>query len=173
VTSPRTEIQHVEHRSDPELDPIGEAQLRLDRRAALIRGRRSESTFRSDCVFCRVAAGDEPVSFVHRDELVCAFMDSRPVTPGHLLVIPNQHVVNTYDLAEATADHLFAIGRRLARALRRTDAIRSHGTNFSPPMARPSRPSSTRICTSSRASEAMASSLVPCRGARRNRAASG
>jgi diadenosine tetraphosphate (Ap4A) HIT family hydrolase/predicted house-cleaning noncanonical NTP pyrophosphatase (MazG superfamily) len=85
---------------------------------------------RRDCIFCRVVAGEERVSFVYRDELVSAFMDSRPVTPGHLLVIPNEHVVCTHDLTDTTAYRLFSIGRRLARALRRTDAIQTDGTNF-------------------------------------------
>lgn len=85
---------------------------------------------RNDCVFCRIVAGEEHVSFVYRDELVSAFMDSRPVTPGHLLVIPNDHVVCTHDLTDAVADGLFAVARRLARALRQTDAIRTDGTNF-------------------------------------------
>lgn len=43
----------------------------------------------SDCIFCGIVAGDAAASFVHRDELVSAFLDIRPVTPGHLLVIPN------------------------------------------------------------------------------------
>ncbi len=43
----------------------------------------------SECIFCRIVAGEAPASFAHRDELVSAFLDSRPVTPGHLLVIPN------------------------------------------------------------------------------------
>jgi histidine triad (HIT) family protein len=84
----------------------------------------------SGCIFCRIVAGEAPASLVHRDELVSAFMDSRPVTPGHVVVIPNEHVVSTYDLPDATADRLFAVARRLARALRRTDSIRTDGTNL-------------------------------------------
>jgi histidine triad (HIT) family protein len=82
------------------------------------------------CIFCRIVAGEAPASFVHRDELVSAFLDIRPVSPGHLLVIPNEHVIYTHDLPDATADHLFAVARRLARSLRQTDAVRADGVNL-------------------------------------------
>lgn len=84
----------------------------------------------SDCIFCNIVAGDAPASFVHRDELVSAFLDIRPVTPGHMLIVPNEHVVFTHDLPDATADRLFAVARRLARNLRRTDAVRADGINL-------------------------------------------
>ena len=83
-----------------------------------------------DCIFCDILAGAARASFVHRDELVSAFLDIRPVTPGHLLVIPNQHVVYTHHLPDATADRLFAVARRLARSLRQTDAVRADGINL-------------------------------------------
>lgn len=38
----------------------------------------------SDCIFCDIVAGEASASLVHRDELVSAFLDIRPVTPGHL-----------------------------------------------------------------------------------------
>ncbi|OLT25818.1 hypothetical protein BJF83_22585 [Nocardiopsis sp. CNR-923] len=41
----------------------------------------------SDCVFCLIRDGGAPVSLVHSDELVLAFMDLNPVTPGHVLVV--------------------------------------------------------------------------------------
>jgi histidine triad (HIT) family protein len=84
----------------------------------------------SDCIFCRIVAGEASASFVHRDELVSAFLDIRPVTPGHLLVIPNEHVVFTHDLPDTTADRVFAVARRLTRNLRQTDAVRADGVNF-------------------------------------------
>jgi 8-oxo-dGTP diphosphatase len=83
-----------------------------------------------DCIFCQIVAGEAPASFVHRDELVSAFLDIRPVSPGHLLVIPKEHVVFSHDLPDAIADHLFAIARRLARTLRKTDAVRADGVNL-------------------------------------------
>jgi histidine triad (HIT) family protein len=84
----------------------------------------------NECIFCRIVAGEAPSSVVLRDKLVTAFLDIRPVTPGHLLVVPNAHVVLVQDLPVATAAHLFEVARRLASALRTTRALRADGINF-------------------------------------------
>jgi diadenosine tetraphosphate (Ap4A) HIT family hydrolase len=81
------------------------------------------------CVFCDIRAGRAPSSIVYRDELVCAFLDIRPVNPGHLLVIPNEHADYLADLPPASGGRLFEVGQRLAAALRRTD-LRCEGINF-------------------------------------------
>ena len=83
-----------------------------------------------DCIFCQIVDGAAPASFVYRDDLVSAFLDIRPVTPGHLLVIPNEHVVHTHDLPDAIANAAFTVARRLARILRETDAVRADGVNL-------------------------------------------
>ena len=44
-----------------------------------------------DCIFCAIARGDAPATFLYQDEVVVAFMDIRPVQPGHLLVVPRRH----------------------------------------------------------------------------------
>ncbi len=53
-----------------------------------------------------------------RDARVTAFLDIRPVTPGHLLVVPNEHLVYLADVPEPLGAHLFVVGQRLAAALR-------------------------------------------------------
>lgn len=45
-----------------------------------------------DCIFCDIAASRTPASVVYRDDRVPAFLDHRPVAPGHLIVIPNEHI---------------------------------------------------------------------------------
>ena len=84
----------------------------------------------TECIFCRIVAGEAPASFVHRDDVVSAFLDIRPVAPGHTLVVPNEHVVLASDLTDSAADRLFAVGRRLEQTLRQTDAARADGVNF-------------------------------------------
>ena len=84
----------------------------------------------SACIFCRIVEGAAEASFVHRDELVSVFLDIRPVTPGHLLVVPNEHVVLSHDLPDATADRIFSIARQAARALREGDVVRADGVNL-------------------------------------------
>ncbi|HSK47022.1 MAG TPA: histidine triad nucleotide-binding protein [Coriobacteriia bacterium] len=53
----------------------------------------------SDCIFCRMAAGEIPVSYVYEDEHVVAFDDISPQAPVHTLIVPRRHVVNLSDPA--------------------------------------------------------------------------
>jgi len=83
----------------------------------------------TDCIFCKILAGQLPASFVYRDETCAAFMDIQPVNPGHVLVIPNDHAASLADLDPSTGAHLFRIGQRMAAALR-ASGIRCEGVNF-------------------------------------------
>jgi len=46
----------------------------------------------SDCLFCKIAAGEIPSTKVYEDELVFAFNDIDPQAPTHFLVIPKEHI---------------------------------------------------------------------------------
>ncbi len=48
----------------------------------------------SDCVFCRIAAGELPAEIVRQDDHFVAFRDVRPLAPVHVLVIPRDHVAS-------------------------------------------------------------------------------
>jgi arsenate reductase len=62
------------------------------------------------CVFCQIVGGELPASYVYEEGDVCAFMDIRPVTPGHLLVIPRAHHESLTDVpAEVTAAMMRAV----------------------------------------------------------------
>ncbi|GAA0982966.1 HIT family protein [Acrocarpospora macrocephala] len=52
----------------------------------------------TDCLFCAIANGDKPGYIVFRDDSVAAFLDTRPVFKGHVLVVPRQHVETLTDL---------------------------------------------------------------------------
>ena len=83
----------------------------------------------SDCIFCRIVAGEAPASFVYRDEVCSAFMDIQPVNAGHLLVIPNAHASFLADLDAETAGHLMRVAHRLTAALR-SSGLRCEGVNY-------------------------------------------
>jgi histidine triad (HIT) family protein len=63
----------------------------------------------SDCIFCEIVAGKAPASIVYQDDVVIVVMDIRPVNPGHLMVIPKQHVAYMSEMDEDTGMHLFRI----------------------------------------------------------------
>ena len=55
---------------------------------------------------------------MYEDETAYAFLDIRPVTRGHTLVVPKQHATDLTELDAETGAHLFRVGHRLARAIR-------------------------------------------------------
>ena len=56
----------------------------------------------SDCLFCKIVAGDIPSTKVYEDETVLAFRDINPQAPTHILVIPKTHIASA---AEINADN--------------------------------------------------------------------
>jgi histidine triad (HIT) family protein len=73
------------------------------------------------CVFCAIAAGESIASIVCSDKHIVAFMDIRPFTPGHLLVIPRRHCIGLADLDPQDGARIFQAAQRLAGALQRSD----------------------------------------------------
>lgn len=52
----------------------------------------------SDCIFCKIAAGEIPSSLVYQDDKVIAFKDISPLAPVHILIIPKQHMDSVLDV---------------------------------------------------------------------------
>ena len=67
----------------------------------------------SECVFCRIAAGEIPARIVRADDEIVAFHDLAPVAPTHLLLIPRRHLSS---LAAATSGDAELLGRLVAAA---------------------------------------------------------
>jgi histidine triad (HIT) family protein len=82
-----------------------------------------------DCIFCRIVAGDSPVSTFYEDDLVLGLMTIGPVTTGHAMVIPKQHVAYLADLDEETGRHLWTVIHRTAAAVR-ASGVRCEGVNL-------------------------------------------
>ena len=78
------------------------------------------NTDAAGCVFCGIVAGREAASVVHSDETVLVLLDIRPLTTGHLLVIPRAHAPYLADLDPAVGRHMFGVAQRMAAALRRS-----------------------------------------------------
>lgn len=71
----------------------------------------------SDCIFCKIVAGEIPADVVHESPTTLAFRDLSPQAPVHVLVIPRSHYANAADLAAGepeTAAHLFDAARAVA-----------------------------------------------------------
>lgn len=62
----------------------------------------------SDCIFCRIIAGEIPASIVYEDEQTVAFLDISQATVGHTLLVPKQHARNLLEMDETSSASLFA-----------------------------------------------------------------
>lgn len=64
----------------------------------------------TDCIFCKIIAGEIPSSKVYEDELIFVFKDINPKATAHLLVIPKQHIARLDHLDESHSSliaHMF------------------------------------------------------------------
>ncbi len=81
------------------------------------------------CVFCDIVSGAAPSRTVYTDDDVIAFLDIRPVTRGHTLVIPRAHSSGVADLAPELGGRLFAAGQRITAAMK-AGLIAADGVNL-------------------------------------------
>ncbi len=70
-----------------------------------------------DCVFCEIVSGARAAQVVFEDEHSLAFLDQRPLFPGHCLLIPREHYETLPDLPAAQVGPLFLNARLLTRAI--------------------------------------------------------
>ncbi len=71
----------------------------------------------SDCIFCKIAAGEIPAEKVYEDDQVVGFRDLNPQAPVHLLLIPRRHIATLNDLSEADealVGHLCRVAAKVA-----------------------------------------------------------
>ena len=71
----------------------------------------------TDCLFCRMAAGQVQVARLHEDELVFAIRDIHPQAPTHILVVPKAHIASAAELTDASGPllgRLFAVAVEIA-----------------------------------------------------------
>ena len=72
---------------------------------------------KDSCVFCKVIDGDLPAPIVFSDESAIAFLDHRPVFPGHCLLVPRDHHETLADLPASQIGKFFTNAQLLAKAV--------------------------------------------------------
>ena len=72
----------------------------------------------SDCLFCKIIAGEIPTTKVYEDDKCLAFLDIAPLAPKHFLVIPKQHFASAAEVTEeneALIGHIYTVIAKLAK----------------------------------------------------------
>jgi histidine triad (HIT) family protein len=80
----------------------------------------------TDCVFCKIAAGEIPSNILYQDEDVIVFPDIKPITPVHLLIVSRKHIPS---LSEMTDDETPLVGHmtKVANQLAKEQGIAESG----------------------------------------------
>ena len=81
----------------------------------------------SDCIFCKIVAGEIPAKKAYEDERVLAFYDIDPKAPTHILIIPKAHIASAADIDEGNAGAAAACllaAAKLAKELALADGFR-------------------------------------------------
>ena len=81
----------------------------------------------SNCLFCKIIAGEIPSTKVYEDETVLAFRDIAPQAPTHILVIPKAHIGSVAEITEENSGvvaHIFQVIAKIAAAEGLTEGYR-------------------------------------------------
>ena len=81
----------------------------------------------SDCLFCKIAAGEIPSTKVYEDETVLAFHDIAPQTPVHIIVIPKQHIACAAEINDENSSviaHIFEAIAKVAKEMKLENGFR-------------------------------------------------
>ena len=81
----------------------------------------------SDCIFCKIIAGEIPSNKLYEDELCYAFYDIQPLAPQHFLVVPKEHLTGANKINQdncAIVGHIFAVITKLTSVLGFSDGYR-------------------------------------------------
>ncbi|MFZ4761528.1 MAG: HIT family protein [Alphaproteobacteria bacterium] len=70
------------------------------------------------CIFCDIVSSSAPAHKMYEDDACVAFLDTRPIRPGHSLIIPKTHVDHFFDLDDNTSHHLISVARKLSGKIR-------------------------------------------------------
>ena len=82
----------------------------------------------SNCIFCKIAAGEIPSNTIYEDDEFKVFLDISPATKGHALIVPKQHYKDIYDIDEEVAARAMKLGKKLATHM--TEVLGCDGFNL-------------------------------------------
>lgn len=77
----------------------------------------------SPCLFCRIARREIPAHIIYEDDYLVAFLDTGPIRPGHVQIIPRDHYPTFDDLTAELASRIVVLGQRFARILKARNGV--------------------------------------------------
>jgi len=81
------------------------------------------------CIFCSIIRGQSPATRVYEDDKMLVVMDIKPITTGHMLIIPKRHAEFLTELEDDLAGEMFKVAKRIGIALKKSK-LRVKGINY-------------------------------------------
>ncbi|MEK7104458.1 MAG: HIT family protein [Patescibacteria group bacterium] len=72
-----------------------------------------------DCIFCKIAKGETPSNKIYEDKDFLVFLDVKPVSDGHLLIISRKHIAWMQDVDDETISEIFKLTKKMMLALKK------------------------------------------------------
>ncbi|RME53448.1 HIT family protein, partial [Candidatus Woesearchaeota archaeon] len=82
----------------------------------------------SDCIFCKIIAGEIPSQMVYENDKVFAFLDINPINKGHTLIVPREHHEDFLDTPDDVLQDMIVRVKKIARAI--MTAVNADGFNL-------------------------------------------
>ena len=82
----------------------------------------------ANCIFCKIISGEIPCEKVYEDVDTFAFLDMKPVNPGHTLIVPKEHYANIYEVPDQLISKMMSDVKKLGHALK--DALGVENANI-------------------------------------------
>ena len=82
----------------------------------------------TDCIFCKIIAGELPSTKIYEDDDILAFLDIGPIVKGHVLVIPKKHSEMIIDTDPEVLAKIMVIAKKVAKA--QFDGMGADGVNI-------------------------------------------
>lgn len=82
-----------------------------------------------DCVFCKIANGEIPSYKVYEDGDLLVFLDIKPASKGHCLVIPKKHAENIFDISEENLQKISVVAKKISQKI--TEKLAADGVRIS------------------------------------------
>jgi histidine triad (HIT) family protein len=73
----------------------------------------------ADCIFCKIIGKEIPKRILWENDHFLVFLDVMPVQPGHLLIIPKEHIENAFDMPDSLYEELFTTAKALSTPLKK------------------------------------------------------
>jgi histidine triad (HIT) family protein len=71
----------------------------------------------SNCIFCKIIAGEIPSATIYEDDNFKVIMDIFPAAKGHAIILPKKHSANLYELDDISAANALLVARKVATAI--------------------------------------------------------